>query len=182
MKLRLDEFEYDIQLHEYDVQLEQGAVVVDGQRFPVSVKGTGLTRTVTVGGRSLRVDLSEPTEDGTRTANVDGRLWLVRSSGGAHVAPPPHRAELPAHISSATAQRPARTAGTGAVAAQMTGRILRIEVAPGDEVQEGALLLVLEAMKMENEIRSPRSGKVKAVAVNVGDRVNTGDPLMEFET
>ena len=181
MKLRLDEFEYDVQLHEYDVQLEEGAVIVDGRRFPISLKGSGLTRTVTVGGRAMRVDLGEETEDGTRTANVDGRVWLVRSSGGAHVAAPPERPALPAHIAGAPAQRQARPSGRGAVTAQMTGRILRIEVAPGDEVQEGVLLLVLEAMKMENEIRSPRTGKVKAVAVNVGDRVNNGDPLVEFE-
>ena len=173
MKLRLGE-------HEYDVQVEEGAVVVDGQRFPVSLKGSGLTRTVTVGGRSMRVDLGEETEGGARTANVDGRVWQVQRSAGdpvAIVASP-----APARTGGAPpTQRAARPAGKGTVAAQMTGRILRIEVAPGDEVQEGALLLVLEAMKMENEIRSPRSGKVKAVAVNVGDRVNTGDPLVEFE-
>ena len=173
MKLRLDG-------HEYDVQVEEGAVVVAGQRFPVSLNGSGLTRTVTVGGRAMRVDLGEETEDGTRTANVDGRVWQLQRTAGVPVAaverPVPDRAG-----GAPPAQRATRPAGRGAVTAQMTGRILRIEVSPGDEVQEGALLLVLEAMKMENEIRSPRAGTIKAVAVNVGDRVNTGDPLVEFE-
>ena len=45
----------------------------------------------------------------------------------------------------------------------------------------GALLLVPEAMKMENKIRAPRTGRVKSVLVNTGDRVNTGDALVEFE-
>ena len=168
MKLTLDG-------REYDVEIEDGAVVVNGQRFQVTVKGHGLTRSVTVNGRGMRVDLSESDEAGDRTANVDAKLWQVRSSGGGAA---PSRSE-PASQAGArsAAQRPTR----GAVVAQMTGRVLRIEVNPGDQVQEGAPLLVLEAMKMENEIRSPRAGTIKSVAVNVGDRVNTGDPLVEFE-
>jgi biotin carboxyl carrier protein len=63
----------------------------------------------------------------------------------------------------------------------MTGRVLRIEVQPGDQVETGALLLILEAMKMENEIRAPRAGTVARVAVSVGDRVNSGDVLVELE-
>jgi len=173
MKLSLDG-------REFDVQVEEGAVVVDGQRFPVALKGSGLTRTVTVGGKTMRVDLGEPAEGGARAANVDGRVWDVRASGGAAAVAAGPATERPAS-GGAPAPRAARPASRGAVAAQMTGRILRIEVQPGDEVQEGALLLVLEAMKMENEIRSPRSGRVKAVVVNVGDRVNNGDPLVEFD-
>jgi biotin carboxyl carrier protein len=171
MKLRLDGFEYD-------VQVEEGAVVVDGQRLQVSRKGSGLTQMVTVGGRTIRVDLGEPAPDGTRTANVDGKVWQVQRSGPSVAAvqrPVPTGGGTPA------APRSARPAGKGAVTAQMTGRILRVEVQQGDEVAEGALLLVLEAMKMENEIRAPRAGRIKAVVVNVGDRVNTGDPLVEFE-
>src|SRR5215211_920317 len=113
MKLALDG-------HEYDVQVEDGAVVVDGQRFQVSLKGSGLTRTVTVGGRAMRVDLGEAAEDGTRTANVDGREWSVQRSGPAAVA----AAESPVSDRAGgapPAQRAARPAGRGAVMAQMTG-------------------------------------------------------------
>jgi biotin carboxyl carrier protein len=63
----------------------------------------------------------------------------------------------------------------------MTGRVLRINVTPGETVAEGAPLLILEAMKMENEIRAPRAGVVKEVAVAVGDRVNSGDTLVILE-
>src|SRR5829696_7618800 len=133
MKLSLDG-------REFDVQVEEGAVVVDGQRFPVALKGSGLTRTVTVGGKTMRVDLGEPAEDGARAANVDGRVWDVRASGGAAAmaARPAGEARTGGEAregGGAPAQRAARPASRGAVAAQMTGRILRIEVQPGDEVQ-----------------------------------------------
>ena len=168
MKLTLDG-------REFDVQVEGDAVIVDGQRYQVALKGSGLTRTATVNGRTMRVDLGEAAEDGGRSANVDGKVWQVTSSGGAAT---PSRSEPAAQSGGLpAAPRP----GRGAVVAQMAGRVLRVEVSPGDQVEAGALLLVMEAMKMENEIRSQRAGTVKAVAVAVGDRVNTGDPLVEFE-
>ena len=172
MKLTLDG-------REYDVEVEEGAVVVNGERYQVAVKGHGLTRSVTVNGRAMRVDLSEPGEDGGRTANVDGKIWQVRSTNVGSIARPPSRAGNGAAPPSA-APRAARAA-RGAVTAQMTGRVLRVAVKRGDRVEEGALLLVLEAMKMENEIRSPRAGTVKAVPAAEGSRVNAGDVLVELQ-
>jgi len=171
MKLTLDG-------REFDVQVEDGAVVVEGQRYQVALKGSGLTRTATVDGRTITVGLGDPAEDGGRTVNVDGKLWEVRASGGAAAASPPAR-QAPTQ----TTPAPARTVAPskGAVTAQMTGRVLRVEVQPGDQVEQNALLLILEAMKMENEIRSPRAGTVKSVAAGVGDRVNAGDVLVAFE-
>jgi len=170
MKLTLDD-------HEFDVQVEGSEVVVDGQRYQVSIKGNGLNRTVTVNGRTIPVNLSEPV-DGGRTANVEGKVWQVRASGGTAAVAPVARPEptTPAATPRAVV-RPSR----GAVTAQMAGRVLRVEVKPGDQVEANALLLILEAMKMENEIRSPRAGTIKGIPVAVGDRVNSGDALVEFE-
>lgn len=64
------------------------------------------------------------------------------------------------------------------VNAPMPGKILRVAVKEGDAISQGDLLLVLEAMKMENEIFSPVSGVIKRVAVSPGDSVNTGDLLV----
>ena len=61
------------------------------------------------------------------------------------------------------------------------GLITRVLVEVGDQVEAGQPLLVLEAMKMENEIRSPRAGTIKSIPVAVGDRVNSGDVLVEFD-
>ncbi len=66
------------------------------------------------------------------------------------------------------------------VAAAMPGRVLRVLVAPGDAVAQGQPLVVLEAMKMENEVKSPQDGVVSAVAVQAGQPVNAGDVLIRF--
>ena len=70
-------------------------------------------------------------------------------------------------------------AGAGdAVVAPMPGTILKVNVNNGDSVQEGQVLVVLEAMKMENEILAPRAGKVTQVVASRGSSVDTGAPLV----
>ena len=64
------------------------------------------------------------------------------------------------------------------VAAPMPGNILKVCVSQGAAVKSGDILVVLEAMKMENEILAPRAGTVAQVAVNVGATVDTGAPLV----
>ncbi|AKG92549.1 biotin carboxyl carrier protein [Geoglobus ahangari] len=71
--------------------------------------------------------------------------------------------------------------GQKVVKAMLPGTIIKILVSPGDEVKAGETLLILEAMKMENEIVSPSSGKVKEVRVSEGQRVETGDVLVVLE-
>ena len=73
----------------------------------------------------------------------------------------------------------AAPAGAGeAVAAPMPGTILKVNVAAGQAVKAGDTLCVLEAMKMENEIKAPKDGTVSTVAVQKGASVNTGDALV----
>ncbi len=66
------------------------------------------------------------------------------------------------------------------VAAAMPGRVLRVLVAAGDTVVAGQPLVVLEAMKMENEVKSPQDGVVSGVAVEAGQPVNAGEVLVRF--
>ena len=67
------------------------------------------------------------------------------------------------------------------VVAPLQGSIFKVEVAEGDEVEEGTLLVVIEAMKMENEITAHKSGKVTSLAVEVGASINAGDPIATIE-
>ncbi len=74
----------------------------------------------------------------------------------------------------------APVAGGTAVDAPMPGTIVSIAVKPGDKVKTNQLLLVLEAMKMENEIVSPAEGTVLTVNVTKGQTVNPGDSLVQI--
>ena len=92
-------------------------------------------------------------------------------------APAPVKA--PAPPPAAPAPAPAQTsAGEETVAAPMPGTVLSVNVSVGDTVRSGQVLLILEAMKMENEIFSPRDGKVTSVAAAKGAVVNAGDALI----
>ena len=101
-------------------------------------------------------------------------------------APPPRIAPPPVPAPSAP-PRPAaqavmaRAAGERSIPAPLPGKILAVNVVPGDAVTEGAVLLILEAMKMENDILAPADGTVKAVKVQNGDTVKTGDLLVVLE-
>ena len=75
----------------------------------------------------------------------------------------------------------AGTEGPRAVKAPMPGRVVRVLVAVGDVVAESQGVVVIEAMKMQNELRSPKAGRVVRVAAGVGDTVGSGDVLVVVE-
>ncbi len=77
----------------------------------------------------------------------------------------------------------ARGASVGAarITAPIPGKVVKVNVAPGDQVEQGQSVVVLEAMKMENELEAERSGKVAAIHVAAGDTVDTGTVLVELE-
>lgn len=90
-------------------------------------------------------------------------------------------AAAPAAVAPVAAPAPAAPVNLAAgetVAAPMPGNILRIDVNQGDTVKEGQLLVILEAMKMENEIVAPKDGTVAQIVTSKGAVVDTGAPLV----
>ena len=87
-----------------------------------------------------------------------------------------------------SAAPPARRAAVGrassgkSVVAPMPGVVLSVEVSVGATVQRGQTLLVLEAMKMKNELKAERDGVVASIPATAGDQVKHGDVLLEFES
>ena len=69
----------------------------------------------------------------------------------------------------------------GIIKAPLVGQIVSIKVNPGDSVNQGDVLLILEAMKMQNEIRAPQSGTIKEIRVAKDEKVNSGDILVIIE-
>lgn len=100
------------------------------------------------------------------------------------LAPAPAQPETPVPAVSAPApsapapSAPVSLADGETVSAPMPGNILRVEVKQGDTVKSGQLLVILEAMKMENEIVSPKDGTVAQVVTSKGAVVDTGSPLV----
>ena len=96
-------------------------------------------------------------------------------------APTAPVAAAPTAAAPAAAPAPAAAAVTGAgdpVNAPMPGTILKVNVSAGQAVKEGDILVVIEAMKMENEVLAPRAGTIAQVSVPKGATVNTGDTLV----
>lgn len=77
--------------------------------------------------------------------------------------------------------RAAGAHGRASIAAAMPGKIVRVLVAVGDEVVAGQGILVVEAMKMQNELKAPRDGRVTAIEVRENDSVNAGAVLATIE-
>ncbi len=97
-----------------------------------------------------------------RRISVTVRSWRERMLAGADTAA-------------------AARAGPVAVRATLPGLILSVAASVGDAVEDGATLLTIEAMKMQNDVRAPRSGRVIEVSVHPGQTVATGAPLIRLE-
>ena len=102
-------------------------------------------------------------------------------TGGAAPAPVAAPATKPAPAAApAPAAKPAAPAANAkcSVSAPMPGNILAVNVKVGDKVEKGAILCILEAMKMENEVMAPEAGTVTSVTVSKGSTVQAGDVLV----
>ena len=114
---------------------------------------------------------------------LNGRTYEVEVEEGRAILESEYEAYAPAPAAPATAAPAAPAAATEIAAgervnAPMPGNILKVEVNKGDKVKAGQILVILEAMKMENEIVAPKAGTVAQVVVKVGEKVDTGATLV----
>ncbi|MFN8149851.1 MAG: acetyl-CoA carboxylase biotin carboxylase subunit [Solirubrobacterales bacterium] len=113
---------------------------------------------------------------------VGGRLYPVKvigaalGGGGGAAAPAGKRPAKRERKSGGSA-----TASGNDVVAPLQGSIFKVEVKEGDEVEEGQLIVVIEAMKMENEITAHKAGKISKLTAEVGAAINAGDPIATIE-
>lgn len=125
---------------------------------------------ITVNGNSYEVEVEE-------VGGVSAPAPAPRPAAAPSPAP---KAAPKAAPAAKPAAKPAGPAPAGAtnVTAPMPGNIWEVKVNEGDEVKNGQVLLVLEAMKMENEIMAPADGKVVSINATKGTSVNAGDVLI----
>lgn len=138
--------------------MKQYKVVVNGQSYDVSVQEVGSQAPAPVAAR----------------ANVP-----VSAPAPVQEVSAPAPAAAPAAVAAPSAPS-APVAGALSVKSPMPGTVMSFKVTEGQDVKRGDVLLILEAMKMENEIVAPQAGKVAALRVPVSASVNTGDPLVDL--
>ena len=138
--------------------LAQRAAALDGRGVGASVRWASRervrTETVEVDGRRFQVTLQEPEPPWAELARRRRERGRGAGAGG----------------------------GEDAVVSPMQGTLLAVEVAEGDEVSEGQVLCIVEAMKMENEVRAHRAGVVKNLSVVAGQPVTTGELICVVES
>ena len=152
------------------VELDADGVRVDGERMDahvVDIAGTPV-RLLTVAEQVHRVH-SRRTGRGRYALSVDGWRYEVEAL------------DERTHAIRELTARTAGPAGPAPLVAPMPGLVVRVMAAPGDEVQAGQGLVVVEAMKMENELRAAAAGRVRAVHAREGQAVEKGTVLVELE-
>jgi len=163
-------FEYLLDGKTVEVQIEgkngQFQVVVGDKKLPVEAcRLSDSLLSMSVAGELQRVFVAE--RNGKTYVNISGKNFTFddaavqaerqRTGGaGARLAP-------------------------GAISSPMPGNVIKLMVKAGDAVKEGQPLVIVEAMKMENEIRSPSDGVVKKVNYAIGNLVEAGAPIVELE-
>jgi pyruvate carboxylase subunit B len=160
-------------------------VSLAGREIEVEVDG----ERVTVGGRVVTASLRSLAGSSARQLVIDGRPSVLTLRGGSRgqwsVGARGESWEVEVvdertrHVRSLTAG-PQRPRGPATLKAPMPGLVVRVLVEPGQEVAGGAGLVVLEAMKMENELKAPAAGTVSAIRAQPGAAVEKGQVLVEF--
>ncbi len=155
---------------EVEVEVDGDRVTVAGRTVPASLEGSPVTHV-----RQLFLD---GRADALAVEGQGGGRWALTLRGERHEIEVVD--ERTRHIRSLTAGAD-RGRGPGVLRAPMPGLVVRVQAQPGQAVTAGSGIVVLEAMKMENELRAQAAGVVTAVRVAPGEAVEKGQVLVEFD-
>ncbi len=136
----------------------------------------------TIRGTNYDVEIQN-IDDDIATLEVNGTTYEVTIHREKKVSKTPKLVRTktaPTNDSPVRTSSPGGAKGTGQLKAPLPGLILALKVKEGDEVQVGQTVMIMEAMKMENEIKADRAGKVTSIKVNLEQSVLEGDVLMEI--
>lgn len=162
---------------------------IGGEKHEVRLHVEGSRVVAEIDGRTVEASVQE-TERGGYLLIIEGRVYDCRASeGGAQGEGTTVRVRSSLYsvaVSDPKRLRAAKGAaahadGTAQIVAQMPGKVVRVHVSQGSQVEAGATILVVEAMKMQNEMKSPKAGVVSVLNAKVGETVNAGDLLAVIE-
>ena len=145
---------------------EHGNVFANASKelpLPLEVNKMGDTRKVIVNGEEFEVELEQNGDDWIAT--VGGETFEIKVPD-AGPAPKQRRASG------------GKSKKSGKVSANIPGKVVTVEVSLGDEVQEGQVVMILEAMKMQNEIQAPVTGTVTEIHCEEGQSIEANVPLL----
>ena len=121
-----------------------------------------------------------PKEDGVYTVNHKGQDYIVEVKSGGDISSIQVAGQAPAAPQVAAAQAATPAVNAEDIPAPLAGNIWKVLVSPNQQINEGDILVILEAMKMETEVKAARSGTVVSVNVNEGDQVSAGQAIISL--
>lgn len=133
--------------------------MVEGETFDVRVTGTGTKRVARIAGTNIDIELT----DGNLFVDGAQTPWSVIS------------------VQRGTEAGPGARAGPARIRPPMAGKLESLRVRQGQRVQKGDVLFVLEAMKMQNDVRAPITGIVSAIHAEAGQAVDTQRVILDIE-
>jgi pyruvate carboxylase subunit B len=163
----------------WTVDVEGGRVVVDGEAFDAhaaAIPDTPLLHLL-LGGASWTI-AAEALEGAAGGGTPGAARWALGLAGERYVVEVVDQRTR--EIQALTGRKPTGDGG-GVLKAPMPGLVVRVLVEPGQVVAAGQGLVIVEAMKMENELRAGRAGRVQGVAVRAGQAVEKGAVLVSLE-
>jgi biotin carboxyl carrier protein len=156
----VDKFRLVLEGVPYEIERKGGLLLVNGQEYPCSIKGN----TVTVSGNAHTVQVQGG------SASVDGIAYKIEPQG----------LEEPKAVRTRKAAAADRD-DAGVIKAVMPGLVIKINKKVGDKVEVGDVVIILEAMKMQNELEARQSGVIKQIAVKQGESVEMRQVLAVIE-